>query len=104
MLLEHDATQCESDAPAGSLHAVSAPCVHCRRGDGHQHEYHSTVQEDHPTWRLVELELAVRQRLTVYSTTGYVGSERQAVLVISACYLPPRSLPHYHDVTHQLFR
>jgi hypothetical protein len=39
----------------------------------------------------------------VCSNAGYIGSERQAVLVISACYLPPRSIPHYHDVTHQLF-
>jgi inorganic pyrophosphatase/exopolyphosphatase len=34
---------------------------------------------------------------------GYVGPERHAVLVISACYLPPRSLPHYDHTVDHLF-
>ena len=34
---------------------------------------------------------------------GYVTPERQAVLVISACYLPPRSLPDYEHTAEQLF-
>ena len=34
---------------------------------------------------------------------GYIGESRQALIVISACYLPPRSLPNYSEVVHHIF-
>ncbi len=35
--------------------------------------------------------------------TGYVGEERLAVMVVSSCHLPPRTLHNYKQVAQELF-
>ncbi len=35
--------------------------------------------------------------------SGYVGEERLAVMVVSSCYLPPRSLHNYKQIAQELF-
>jgi prune family protein 2 len=47
--------------------------------------------------------LALPSLTSVPLCTGYVGPERHALLVISACYLPPRSIPQYDTTVDHLF-
>ena len=61
------------------------------------------MEVGHPAWRWVTGLAPPHLTLVTCSSSGYIGSERQAVVVISACYLPPRSLPDYHNIVHQLF-
>lgn len=95
----------EHDCVVGSWHSVPSLCVPGWRGGSNWHGNHSAIQENNSAWRLA---LIVNSRMFKVTSCcslylGYIGSERQALLVISACYLPPHSIPQYQDIIQQLF-